>query len=348
MQALCVASTLAPQLKQARFPSSTHPLWWLQTQGLAMASDQELESFRHRLISFGAASTTYDQQKQSKLEGLLLCIQEFLVARRDQFVRCNAEVPVMYCYSSDPTPLKLAVRHAAPAQLGARRPMRHGKALTELLVQVATLHTLSGTGKLQSCFHVRDPLPLQSGKKSWNLLQAALSFSPHLKNLGHDGISIAVSTFDRGIMFPMADLMECADAEMLHEKASQPACLEDRLRAALVWRVTLPCALHDAHNALKWALFGACASPEVCKRLHVVVESLRNSFDILHAELPRFVRAHLHFSNGWDAETLNAWRTLWAWMGVNAATRAELERLQLRWDSHSKVLAVAQRLGGCR
>ena len=308
-----------------------------------MAPDPELEQVRRRLMAFGAVSSTYDKGTQSKLEGLLLTIQDFLQVRRNHFIQSDAEVPVMYFYSSDPTPLRLGLRLAAPQSIGQSKPMRHDKSLTELLLQVV-FHKLSGTGKLESRFYVRDPLPLSVGKKSWNLLQAALSFCPHLKNLGHLGISIAVSTFDRGIMSSMGDLLQCAEAEMLYQKSAQPPSLEDELREALTWQVTLPCSLHDTHNALKWAMFGAQASPEVCKRLHIVVESLRNSFDILHGELPRFVRDHLHFCKSWDAPTHNTWRTLWAWLGVSAGTRSELERLQLRWDEEAQVLCVAQEL----
>ena len=97
-----------------------------------MAADPELEDFRRRLMAFGAVSSTYDKGTHSKLEGLLHTIQDFLHVRRNHFIQSDAEVPVMYFYSSDPTPLRLGLRVAAPQSIWASKPMRRGKSLTDV------------------------------------------------------------------------------------------------------------------------------------------------------------------------------------------------------------------------
>ena len=60
------------------------------------------------------------------------------------------------------------------------------------------------------------------------------------------------------------------------------------------WAVGTGCCAHDMQNALKWALASA-ASPEDVQNLRIVVESLRNSFNILLARLPEFLTRHLAF-----------------------------------------------------
>ena len=258
-----------------------------------------------------------------------------------EFVGQNSDFPLMLCYSADPTPLKPAVRLSASKPVASHKPLRHGRALTELYMQVCLAKAMTSDTGSKSCLYVRDPLPLSAGKKVGNLLTATLAFSPHPKDLGHQGIRIVATSFDRGMLAPMEKILFASDHDMLLKKRSSPPCVADSLKENLTWRISLPCALHDCHNALKWALFGASSSPEVCKDLHIIFESLRNGFDILHAGLPRFVQLSLHFASPWPSQQRSSWRQLWTSLKLKLWQIEELLRLQLRWSDSEKLLHVS-------
>ena len=64
------------------------------------------------------------------------------------------------------------------------------------------------------------------------------------------------------------------------------------------WVVSTPCCCHDAQKALQWSLFGITEESDITKHLYLVVEAVRNGYDILMAQLPAFVASNVAFVDG--------------------------------------------------
>ncbi len=96
------------------------------------------------------------------------------------------------------------------------------------------------------------------------------------------------------------------------------------------WVLTTGCANHDTQNGLKWSLSWLVTDPaDVVKRLHITIESLRTSYDLLEAHLVHFISKNLAIEEG-PPEQPEAY-SFWVALGVEADVAEELARLGLRW-----------------
>ena len=121
-------------------------------------------------------------------------------------------------------------------------------------------------------------------------------FFPVIQSLGHEGLVVYHYVFDRAVC---SSLGRMALQRLALWQEAQPAG-SGGLGGAVVsklkcWQVVIACANHDAQNGLRWSLKAISADEDIPKRLHVVIASLRHSFDLLHGELDRFVVKRLRF-----------------------------------------------------
>ena len=56
------------------------------------------------------------------------------------------------------------------------------------------------------------------------------------------------------------------------------------------------CCNHDAHRALKWALHYQFLDKELLKNCFIVVQSLRNAYDLLYQHLAMWVVSKVKFT----------------------------------------------------
>ena len=118
--------------------------------------------------------------------------------------------------------------------------------------------------------------------------------------MGHRGIAVAHYTFDRACFSAMRRLLE-AHHELLAGSfvgGGSPAHL-----ALQEWEVFTGCALHDAHNSLKWSLHGHFRDAELMKDVFITIAPLRNSFDLILPFLPAWLVEHLEFAGENDLAT---------------------------------------------
>ena len=88
------------------------------------------------------------------------------------------------------------------------------------------------------------------------------------------------------------------------------------LRGLKHWVVDTGCSVHDAHNALKWGMHQAFEDGELMKDIHIVIESLRNGYDLLHGHLAQWLLEAIKFvEDPTPAEDLVC---LWTALGVGA------------------------------
>ena len=107
------------------------------------------------------------------------------------------------------------------------------------------------------------------------------------------------------------------------------------LQSLTDWHVVLPCVMHDAQTALKWSLL-SCQLEDTAKDTYVIIDSLKNSYDLLHAHLSHFIVAHVQFvSADLCADLLTQF---WVSLGFEGSILDDLVRLRLRW--HQGALQV--------
>ena len=246
---------------------------------------------------------------------------------------------VLYSYSADATPLKVSTRKVHTTAGG--QVVRQGRALEDFLLQRGLVKTTLATGEQRIAFLFGDILPLSEGKKSGNIFSAAALFFPMLRKAGHIGICISHVCADRAL-FSSLDRMSRQRLSAYYSPGVGPDLGDERVLLELTdWAVGTGCCAHDMQNGLKWAL-SSVATPEDIQNLHIVVESLRNSFDLLLARLPEFLVKHLAFA-GNRADT-DAVAGFWRDLGVEAGMVDQVAEVNPWWENGQ--LQVSSALSG--
>eukprot|EP00974_Lingulodinium_polyedra_P064868 6269610-Lingulodinium_polyedra.AAC.1 len=73
-----------------------------------------------------------------------------------------------------------------------------------------------------------------------------------LRTQGHGDISITHLSFDRGVHMPVTTLFKQRMAAFYTPDIGPDLGPEAEIKALMDWLIACPCALHDAHNGLKW------------------------------------------------------------------------------------------------
>ena len=118
---------------------------------------------------------------------------------------------------------------------------------------------------------------------------------------------------------------------------------QDAMAELCDWPVSTACANHDAQNALKWSLLGVCSEPQVLKQLLISIESLRNSYDLLHRHLQGFIVQRLSFVPD-DPQLLQVRYQFWVTVGFEADVADQMADLGLEYVEGR--LRVSQRHEG--
>lgn len=255
--------------------------------------------------------------------------------------------PVLFSYSSDGTPMKVAVRVSSQGLVSNSTLHRKGKTGVEFLLQRGWYKTIGPEGNVCMCVLLADPVPLSYGKGSWYLYTAAEQFAPLVQELGHEGICVTHYAFDRAIFGALTSKL-FRRHEQQHERQKATGRTHTGIPMRwLDWAVATGCAMHDAQNGLKWALAPFTESSDVVRDLHITIESLRNSFLILHSHLGSFLQAA---NIGFDHKPYNRDQVyeFWVSLGVGGdvvETFVDLNpwfsggRLWVsgRWEGHSQL-----------
>ena len=94
-----------------------------------------------------------------------------------------------------------------------------------------------------------------------------------------------------------------------------------------------PCALHDAHNALKWSMRKRFSDPQLLRDLYIIFESLRRSADLISANLFQWLHSRLRPRCSRGPHWVKQRMALWIDLGIDPQTSDLLARqLELVWD----------------
>ena len=277
-------------------------------------SSADTEDCQQQLVDFCRAWKSLSREEEDLLHRLVEVVKHHLKDKCLTLVNDSQHEAVLWAYSCDATPLKCTktVVHATQGSTVTRR----GKVLAEFLLQRGFVKAKGGKDRDQLALMFTDVLSCSAGKKTGNLFSAAAAFFPLLRKAGHLGISLQAHCMDR-LQFSSLDKLLRQRNQAFYMEGLGPDLGDQATQLELTdWIVGVGCACHDVQNSLKWAL-GSTKIPQdkwsLCE-LHIVVESLRNSFDLLVTRLPQFLLEHLGFSE--DAYSWDAVASFWRVLGV--------------------------------
>ena len=166
----------------------------------------------------------------------------------------NANRAILFSYGSDGTPI--LVRSSVVVKVAEQTHCRSGAQSEEFLVQRAFLSTHDVQGQPRSCCLIKAPIPLTNGKSAWHHLVALAQFYPMIRKLQCHGLVVSHYCFDR-LLFSSLERKVRQRHQLFHEKQGGDGAVRAgqlALDELLDWVIATPCACHDCHNALKWAL----------------------------------------------------------------------------------------------
>jgi hypothetical protein len=257
----------------------------------------------------------------------------------NKLVAAAANSPCLMSYSSDCTPVS--------SRLRTKRKMtehttisREGQQDHELLVQHAFYRFIDHLGVAHSAVLLRDPQPLTHGKGAWALYSCGVEFAKTLRERGHRGIAVQHYTFDRAAFSALQKLFKQRHLQMAPSFGGAADGTSSVLLNLQEWTVSTGCALHDSHNALKWALHQQFCNPDLMKGLYIVVESIRNSYGQLLSYLGNWIVRSLQFVPDENLPPAEGRTVLWTALGLDP-TLVEVLACQLRLQWKGGRLQVA-------
>ena len=251
------------------------------------------------------------------LQKLCEVVKSYMVSKAHQLVAEAGHMPVLVTYASDGTPLRVRQRMVLNAGVGSVTAAR-GKATDEYLVQIAFLRYLDIDGQSHNTVVMREPLALTHGKSAMALFAAGQGLLPPVRSMGHLGVSVSHFSFDRGCYSALFRVFKQSLTYEASKATAQPGIPESnpKLQFLLDWVVGTPCAMHDVHNSLRWSLYTQFADTQMMKDMHIILESLRNSSNLIWQSLGAWLGEVLVFKPDTELPEAEVLELLWTALGV--------------------------------
>eukprot|EP00969_Alexandrium_andersonii_P136557 6041182-Alexandrium_andersonii.AAC.1 len=276
-----------------------HPAWGCSCFGLQPGQKvgQPLAmEVRDQFVKMGSPSTPLDEAGRRDCMRLAEIGKAFLLSRAKAFVRSASGRAVLYTYASDGTPM-LSKSYHVQKVTESKKVRRVGGSLHELLVQRSFFKFRGLDGQEKVWCYFRDPVPLDKGKTAGCMYTAMVRFFPLLRALGHQGLALSHYAFDRAA-FSALERMARQRHALQYGAGSVARSPEDEVLALTDWVLSTGCAAHDSQNALRWSLAELLSDPKAgLKDLFIVMQSLRNAFDLLVGHMQQFLLSAVDFDD---------------------------------------------------
>jgi len=270
------------------------------------------------LRKFAKISTLHSKHDLTELTQLTEVLKGWLRERASNLARDTGDQPLLSSYQGDGTPL--LVRHTLK---GTQK--RSGKTGREYYVHCQFLAAMSSSGAREQTVTLEEPRPCTQGKTSVALLSFALQMLLDVRKSGHTGPFIFHTGFDRAMNDALNRLLE-QYFTLRAAKGTDEG--EDALwEYLLAWHINTPCAAHDVHNALKWALYFMNTSEEVQKEIYVALESCRHSYKQLADARAQWLATNLRRKPRDELPSRATLAALWEALGADAKTVKEIQDL---------------------
>lgn len=238
-----------------------------------------------RIASFCAPSDVLTSSEVLQVHRLCTATKDWLLAEVRAFLARHDIDPIMVWYSAESTPLM--TRQAMT--LGWDRcgcDAQGPKASKDFMVQRCFYQAYDHD--MRVLFNAPRML---ADKTAWTAAKYLRSLVQLPLSHWHKGLCLIVLVADRALLRPLekhvAQIL-AAERLLLESKIGAEAA---QARTALRFFLPSSCVSHDCHGGLRRALAYFCDNKEVLRNSYIVLESLRNSFDILVRFLPGWLRS---------------------------------------------------------
>lgn len=296
----------------------------------------ELDKLFRRYAESSLSTSPFDAKQMPRLCEIG---KAYLQRKAKELVANAVQAPVLSHYSADGTPLSTKRKVNAKIKDGLT-VKRYGKETEEFLVQHGYIRTLDVFGHASTVAILRDPLPLTNGKGALATFSAFKSFFQTPRQLGHRGICIAHYAFDRALLSSVGRLLKQYHKLLAPQFAAPQLGKDSGALELLEWVVITGCALHDAHNGLKWAMHGHFQDTDLLSDVYIVVASVRNSYGLLCDHLGRWLHERVMFVPDDQLPPMQGRYELWTALGAEPEL-AETLAFELRLQWHDGRLEVA-------
>lgn len=279
-----------------------------------------------QLLSFTNASACIASADLPVIHALCECSKEFLHQNGVQFIHDRLRAAILVSTSFDGTPIITRERFVSGS--GDKKVSRGGGSCHEFLVIRTYIADRLGDNTLI----FKEPVDMSAGKKQWHLWSACRQAFGIAREHGHLGLCVSHYVWDRGIFSCMSELMR--KTHRLVAKNMFAVGYEDpidRVAGLLDLVVTTPCACHDAHNALRWAVSSSLAEGDedaTMSDLFICIASLRNAYDLLVREMPAWLMKVVTFGE----DSMPCGHLVWTALGVESTWVDQLLELKLFWQ----------------
>ena len=247
-------------------------------------------------------------------------MRRFLLDRRDD--------PVLLWYSSDTTPLSTSQSYKRVLQ--NLSVLRRGRESHEYVVQRLFAHD-----GFNSIVLVEEPIKL-SDKTASSHFEVFRSLMPLPKHIGSRNIVVHSYVWDGALLSACRRLTQQYHAASVHHLSQGLEPGEARLLDLTSWTSFCLCVNHSIHGALKWAILEFINDKMCVKNCFVVVESLRNSYGQLVANVGPWLRSVIKYED-WD---MSHQTELWTVLGMEPEWAERMAEMQVRFsDGHLRVAA---------
>ena len=230
-------------------------------------------SVLEKLKMYAQTGQSLKETQAQELQRLVEVVKPFMENECLRSVRQAKGLPLLRSYSSDTTPVKVKQVLPTNSSSSSSSSRRVGTRTLDLLMQVCFIRYQSSTDDVQTVVYVRDPVPV-ARKSGWCLFEAWKQFQPTLRSMNHYGIAIEHVVADRAEQSPLERHIKEHILQQ-HQRLSQ-AELPPGGVASLgnkQWVVSNPCACHDGHNSLKWALSTYMSDKETVRAVFATTRS---------------------------------------------------------------------------
>ena len=108
------------------------------------------------------------------------------------------------------------------------------------------------------------------------------------------------------------------------------------------WTLSTACALHDLHNALKWAMHSEFNDAQLMKEVFIAYASVRNGFDEIQQHLCLWLLQVTAFVSEDELPPAEELKEFWEALGVSEERVEHLGTTILWWDPVAKVLKASK------
>ena len=288
------------------------------------------------LGSLGRASVVMSENERRRdMPAACEVAKETLLRGAQALVAEAGGRPMLSTKSCDGTPITVTHR-SSHSQPSGKRVRVSGRQCQEFLVCNQFVRTnLGGADVMKTRAILGEPTPLLHGKTVPAILLASRQHWHRLRDLGHFGCAIEHYCWDR---LSIASLEK--HTRQWHASQCLPSSLPCGMDAETVqlseFVCITACALHDAHNALKWSMHSSFNNKDLVRDVYIGFEALRRSADLVSSYIYEWLGNRLRPHKDRGAPWAEARMTLWLDLGVDPVTAQLLaHQLQLVWDGSS-------------